>query len=143
MPAARPSGRVWSADPVARDADGFPVTRSAAGVLRGAAGTRSLAVLDERIGPFNQAQQAILQSAMAGLKARAKTLVELADNARFYVALRPIPMDDKAKAQGTPEARALLALPESTAKSVAGRFGVSVATLYREIPKARSPQLPP
>jgi uracil-DNA glycosylase family 4 len=34
---------------VARDADGFPVTRSAAGVQRGAAGTRELAVLDERI----------------------------------------------------------------------------------------------
>jgi uracil-DNA glycosylase family 4 len=49
MPAARPPGSVWSADPVARDADGFPVTRSAAGVRRGAAGTPSLAVLDERI----------------------------------------------------------------------------------------------
>lgn len=36
------------------------------------------------------------------------------------------------------EARALLAIPESTVKSVAERFGVSVATLYREIPKARS-----
>jgi uracil-DNA glycosylase family 4 len=34
---------------VARDADGFPVTRSAAGVLRAAAGTRELTVLDERI----------------------------------------------------------------------------------------------
>lgn len=39
------------------------------------------------------------------------------------------------------EARALLAIPESTAKSVAERFGVSVATLYREIPKARSASL--
>ena len=34
---------------MARDADGFPVTRSAAGVRRAAAGTRDLAVLDERI----------------------------------------------------------------------------------------------
>ncbi|CCH86430.1 putative uracil-DNA glycosylase [Modestobacter italicus] len=34
---------------MARDADGYPVTRTAAGVLRGAAGTRELAVLDERI----------------------------------------------------------------------------------------------
>jgi uracil-DNA glycosylase len=34
---------------VARDADGYPVTRTAAGVLRAAAGTRELAVLDERV----------------------------------------------------------------------------------------------
>jgi uracil-DNA glycosylase family 4 len=34
---------------MARDADGFPVTRSAGGVRRAAAGSRGLAVLDERI----------------------------------------------------------------------------------------------
>jgi uracil-DNA glycosylase family 4 len=34
---------------VARDADGFPVTRTAGGVRRAAAGTRELPVLDERI----------------------------------------------------------------------------------------------
>ena len=49
MPAAGPARTVWSAGDVARDADGYPVTRTAAGVLRGAAGTRELAVLDERI----------------------------------------------------------------------------------------------
>ena len=76
--------------------------------IRSADDARLVDLLAERIGPFNQAQQAILQAAMVGLKARAKTLVELADNARFYVALRPIPVDDKAKALGTPEARALL-----------------------------------
>jgi glutamyl-tRNA synthetase len=31
------------------------------------------------------------------LKARAKTLVELADNARFYVAARPLALEDKAR----------------------------------------------
>ncbi|MDB5360137.1 MAG: glutamate--tRNA ligase [Rhodospirillales bacterium] len=76
--------------------------------IRQAEDARLVDLLAERIGPFNQAQRAILLAAMAGLKARAKTLVELADNARFYVALRPIPLDDKAMAQGTPEARALL-----------------------------------
>ena len=49
MPAAVGPQDIWSADPVARDADGYPVTRSPAGVLRGAAGTRSLPLLDERI----------------------------------------------------------------------------------------------
>ena len=76
--------------------------------IRQAEDARLVDLLAERIGPFNQAQRAILLAAMAGLKARAKTLVELADNARFYVALRPIPLDDKARAQGTPEAQALL-----------------------------------
>ena len=39
-----------------------------------------------------------LTAAMPGLKPRAKTLVELADIAHFYVVPRPIPIDDKAKA---------------------------------------------
>jgi glutamyl-tRNA synthetase len=38
-----------------------------------------------------------LRAGMAGLKTRAKTLVELAANARFYVAARPLALDDKAK----------------------------------------------
>jgi glutamyl-tRNA synthetase len=33
---------------------------------------------------------------MAGLKPRAATLAELAERARFYVAARPVPLDDKA-----------------------------------------------
>jgi glutamyl-tRNA synthetase len=45
---------------------------------------------------------------MTGLKARAKTLKELAENAGFYVAERPLPMADKAKALLTPEATGLL-----------------------------------
>ncbi|HUN45077.1 MAG TPA: glutamate--tRNA ligase, partial [Stellaceae bacterium] len=54
------------------------------------------------------AERTRLVAAMTGLKSRAKTLAELADNARFYVVTRPIPIDEKAKAQGTPEARARL-----------------------------------
>src|SRR5437763_10835144 len=38
-----------------------------------------------------------LRAGMAGLKSRAKTLVELAANARFYVAARPLPLDEKAR----------------------------------------------
>jgi glutamyl-tRNA synthetase len=54
------------------------------------------------------AERARLTAAMPGLKMRAKTLVELADNARFYVERRPIPRDPKAAALLTPEARKLL-----------------------------------
>jgi glutamyl-tRNA synthetase len=87
--------------------------------LRQADDGRLVELVEARIGPFNQAQRAILLAAMAGLKSRAKTVVELAENAKFYVALRPIPVDDKARALGTPEARALLAKLVDTLKSQA------------------------
>jgi len=49
-----------------------------------------------------------LLAAMPGLKERAKNLIELIDSARFLWADRPIPIEDKAKALLTDEARALL-----------------------------------
>jgi len=49
-----------------------------------------------------------LLAAMPGLKERAKTLVELADAARYLFGNRPIPLDDKAASLLTNEARALL-----------------------------------
>src|SRR5215470_11649019 len=73
--------------------------------------------LAELIGPrletalgraLDAAERARLASAMPGLKMRAKTLVELAENARFYVERRPIPRDQKAAALLTPEAQTLL-----------------------------------
>ena len=47
-------------------------------------------------------------AAMPSLKERAKTLLELIDGAHFLLADRPLPLDDKAAALLTPEARALL-----------------------------------
>lgn len=38
-----------------------------------------------------------LEAGMVGLKPRAKTLIELAENAAFYVRPRPIPLDDSAR----------------------------------------------
>ena len=49
-----------------------------------------------------------LLAAMAGLKERAKTLVELLDSARFLLANRPIPIDDKAADLLTSDAMGLL-----------------------------------
>src|SRR5256886_17640176 len=49
-----------------------------------------------------------LLAAMAGLKERAKTLVELADGARFIVAERPLVLDNNAAGLPTAEARNLL-----------------------------------
>jgi glutamyl-tRNA synthetase len=50
-----------------------------------------------------------LVAAMPGLKERAKTLVDLIDAAGFVFADRPVPLDDKAQARLTPDARAILA----------------------------------
>src|SRR5579875_2192380 len=44
--------------------------------------------------PLDAAERDRLERAMPGLKPRAKTLVELADNARFYVERRPLRLDD-------------------------------------------------
>ena len=50
-----------------------------------------------------------LAAGMEGLKARAETLEQLADNALFYVRPRPMPIDDKAAKLLTPAARGHLA----------------------------------
>jgi glutamyl-tRNA synthetase len=47
--------------------------------------------------PLDAAACGRLHAGMDGLRARAKTLVELADNARFYVAARPLVLEDKAR----------------------------------------------
>ncbi len=66
--------------------------------------------LEEKLGlPLSPAALTRLAAGMDGLKARAETLVQLADSALFYLRARPIPMDEKAAKQLTPEARQLLA----------------------------------
>jgi glutamyl-tRNA synthetase len=51
-----------------------------------------------------------MERGMPGLKERAKTLVELAEKAEFYVKRRPLTLDDKAAKVLTPEGRQTLAL---------------------------------
>ncbi len=46
---------------------------------------------------LTDADQAVLVKAMPGLKERAKTLVELAEGAAFYVRRRPLAVDEKAR----------------------------------------------
>jgi glutamyl-tRNA synthetase len=64
----------------------------------------------ERLGKANDAAAlALLARAMPGLKSRAKTLKDLAENAGFYVQQRPLTFVDKAKAMlVTPETAALM-----------------------------------
>jgi len=81
--------------------------------LRGADNARLLALVRPRIetllgSKLDDAALARLGAGMDGLKARAETIVQLADSAMFYVRSRPIPLDDKVARQLTPEARQLL-----------------------------------
>jgi glutamyl-tRNA synthetase len=59
--------------------------------------------------PLDAAQQKRLLAAMPDVKPRAKTVIELAEVAKFYVARRPIALDAKAEAALTADARRLLA----------------------------------
>jgi len=77
--------------------------------------------LEKQLGrPLSDTARRHLQQGMDGLKARAKNLVELAENSLFYVVDRPLAMNAKAEKILTPEARrrlaglqaALAALPE-------------------------------
>ncbi|MGB9644493.1 MAG: glutamate--tRNA ligase [Stellaceae bacterium] len=66
--------------------------------------------LEKLVGrPLTDIELGRLREAMPELKLRPKTLAELAANARFLVAPRPIRLDDKAAKLLTPEARCLLA----------------------------------
>jgi glutamyl-tRNA synthetase len=74
---------------------------------------------------LDDALRATLHKAMPGLKERAKTLVELLEQSRFIWSGRPLPMEDKAQALLTAEARTLLcglvphfeAIPDWSAQS--------------------------
>jgi glutamyl-tRNA synthetase len=77
--------------------------------LRAAEDARLAALTEERLGPLSEAEHGRILRAMPELKLRPKTLAELARNARFLVARRPIPVDEKAAKLLTPEARRLLA----------------------------------
>src|SRR5438270_9521054 len=66
--------------------------------------------LEKLVGkPLTDVELRRVREAMPELKLRPKTLVELAANARFLVAARPIPLDDKAAKLLTQDARLLLA----------------------------------
>ncbi|MDX2101173.1 MAG: glutamate--tRNA ligase [Alphaproteobacteria bacterium] len=66
--------------------------------LRAADDQRLVAMVVERLGTVDEAGQARLLAGMAGLKQRAKTVVELAESAAFYVKPRPLVLDTKATA---------------------------------------------
>ncbi|MCK0208438.1 glutamate--tRNA ligase [Starkeya koreensis] len=64
-------------------------------------------------------RRAQLLAAMPGLKERAKTLVELIDSASYILNARPLPIEEKAQALLTAEARHLLATAAEKLAAVA------------------------
>jgi glutamyl-tRNA synthetase len=67
---------------------------------------------------LNDTTRAQLVQAMPGLKERAKTLLELLDNAGFIFAARPLAVDAKGQAVLTPETRALIGRLQGALKDV-------------------------
>ena len=91
--------------------------------IRAADDDRLVGLAAERLekefsGALSQTQRERLLQAMPGLKPRAKTIVDLAQKARFYVAKRPIPIAADAAKALTGEARERL-----------GALGVALAPL--------------
>jgi glutamyl-tRNA synthetase len=80
-----------------------------------------------------EAQKALLIQAMPELKARAHTLNELADGARFLFASRPLEIDEPAAALLTSEARALLASAHSALSALAEWDAPSLEAAIREV----------
>ena len=63
---------------------------------------------ERTLAKLNDITRAQLLRAMPGLKERAKTMVELIDNAAFIFADRPLPLEPKADAMMTDDTRALI-----------------------------------
>ncbi|MBR1220050.1 glutamate--tRNA ligase [Bradyrhizobium sp. U87765 SZCCT0131] len=90
---------------------------------------------------LNQATRAQLLQAMPGLKERAKTLVELVDSAAFLFAERPLPLEPKAAALLTPEARTLLGALRDAFAAVAPWTAEATEAAVRTFAEARGLKL--
>jgi glutamyl-tRNA synthetase len=87
------------------------------------------------------AEKALLARAMAELKARAHTINELADGARFLFAKRPLEIDESAAALLTSEARALLASAHGKLSALADWDAASLEAAIREVAEGNGVKL--
>ncbi|MER9721813.1 MULTISPECIES: glutamate--tRNA ligase [unclassified Mesorhizobium] len=76
---------------------------------------------------LDDARKAQLLAALPGLKERAKTLVELADGAAFLFVERPLPIDEKAAALLSADARAILRGAHAALQTVPGDWSAAAA----------------
>jgi glutamyl-tRNA synthetase len=88
-----------------------------------------------------ESQKALLARAMPELKARAHTLVELAQGAGFLFARRPLEPDAAASALLVPEARTLLSSAHTRLAGLAEWDAASVEAAIREVAEAEGIKL--
>lgn len=86
----------------------------------------------ERLGVTDAAAIDRVRRGMPGLKARAKTLKELAENAQLYVGARPVQISEKAAALLTPEAKTLLAKLASALAALPDWTAVALEAAVRQ-----------
>ncbi|WP_044560048.1 glutamate--tRNA ligase [Azospirillum sp. B4] len=96
--------------------------------LVGLIGPRLVTALGRELGDTDHD---LLRHAMPGLKARAKTLVELAAGAQFYVTARPLPLDEKAAQLLSDEARGQLAVIASRFKDASDWTAATLEGIVR------------
>ncbi|WGD31431.1 glutamate--tRNA ligase [Ancylobacter sp. WKF20] len=86
-------------------------------------------------------RRAQLLAAMPGLKERAKTLVELIDSASYIWKSRPFPLEEKAQALLTPEARDLLAATGAALAGVSDWTAATTEAAVRQVAEAKAVKL--
>jgi glutamyl-tRNA synthetase len=108
--------------------------------IREAEDARLAALVAPKLG-VSAGQQDLLVKAMPELKARAHTIHELADGARFLFETRPLDIDDAAAALLTPEARNLLAAAHRALAALAEWDAASLEAAIRETAETNGAKL--
>jgi glutamyl-tRNA synthetase len=108
--------------------------------IREAEDARLAALVAPKLG-VSAGQQDLLVKAMPELKARAHTIHELADGARFLFETRPLDIDDAAAALLTPEARNLLAAAHRALAALAKWDAASLEAAIRETAETNGAKL--
>jgi glutamyl-tRNA synthetase len=90
---------------------------------------------------LSKEHEGLLVKAMPQLKARAHTLNELADGARFLFAKRPLKLDEAASALLTPDARQLLHVAYGTLGALADWEAGSLEAAVREVAEGQGVKL--
>ena len=83
-------------------------------------------------GPLDEARLARLRRGLAGLKPRAKTLIELAEIGLFYVRPRPLPLNEAAQKLLAGDGRARLGLLRPALEKTAEWAAAALETAVRE-----------
>ena len=101
--------------------------------LREADDARLVELVAPKIGTMGADEQSLLLRAMPELKARAHTLGQLAEGARFLFEKRPLDMDEAARSLITSETRPMLALAFAKLGALAEWDAASLEAAIREV----------